>query len=88
MWARLFLVVSLFTEGRGMVEGRQKKTERLVGPWALVGRALMGQAFVGRALMGQALKGRALYGPDCYWPHWALVGQALIGLPGPSWAGP
>ena len=43
-------------------------------------RALMGRALMGRALL------RAPLGP--YGPPWALVGRALMGPPGPLWAGP
>ena len=66
-------------------------------PWALMGQAVVGplgllramplRAFLGPYGLGPyvppwVLVGRALMGP------WALAGQALVGSPGPSWAGP
>ena len=41
-------------------------------------------AFMGWALMCPLCP----YGPGRYGPPWALMGRALMGLAGPSWAGP
>ena len=71
-------------------------------PWAMC-RALMGWALkaplwglMGRAPMGQDLgpDRTGPYGPGPYgpprtcWAPWALMGQALVGPPGPWCAGP
>ena len=54
------------------------------GPWSALGGALMGHP---RALMGRALTAPlGPHGPGPCGPHWALMGRALVGSPGPLWA--
>ena len=67
-----YLLCPCLRKAKEILEGGTVKIA-LVGPWALVGRALMGRALMGRALVGPwALKGRALMGR-------ALMGGALVG---------
>ena len=73
MWGTLYYLCLRLRNASDMVEGGNLNKEYLVGPWALAGRALL----------GQARKGRAIMAPPG--PLWAWL---LLGLPGPLWAGP
>ena len=54
------------------------------GPWAVVVRALVARALIGP--LGP--RGPGPYGPGPYGPPWDIMGPALVGFPGPLWAGP
>ena len=99
MWARLSLVVSLFTESKEMVAGGKQKQELSCGsmgpcgpgpfgpPWGLMGRALIGlpgPSWAGPSWAGPLWAPLGPYGPGPYGP--ALMGRAVMGQALMGWA--